>query len=78
MWNELWERHKGRLTGVAAGLFLSIIYLISGFWDMLIVAFIVSIGLYVGSRFDAGRLGADAEEWLGKIGRLADRWKWFR
>jgi len=78
MWNELWERHRGLLIGVASGLFLGIIYLISGFWDMLIVAFIVSIGVYVGCRFDAGRLSLNADEWLDKLSRLADRWKWFR
>jgi uncharacterized membrane protein len=78
MWNELWERYKGRLTGVAAGLFLAVVYLISGFWDMLIVAFIVAVCAYAGSRFDAGGLRLNASEWLDRIGRLADRWKWFR
>ncbi|GAA3405456.1 DUF2273 domain-containing protein [Paenibacillus hodogayensis] len=78
MWNELWERHKGRLIGIASGLFLGIIYLISGFWDMLIFAFIVSICAYLGSKFDAGRLRLNADEWMEKLSRLADRWKWFR
>ncbi|PYI55052.1 DUF2273 domain-containing protein [Paenibacillus flagellatus] len=78
MWNELWERHKGRLIGVASGLLLGIIYLISGFWDMLIFAFIVAVCFYAGGKFDAGRFRLNADEWLGKISRLADRWKWFR
>lgn len=78
MWNELWVRHKGRLIGVASGLLLGIIYLISGFWDMLIFAFIVAIGAYAGTRFDSGGLRVNAEEWISRISRLADRWKWFR
>ncbi|TMV51400.1 DUF2273 domain-containing protein [Paenibacillus mesophilus] len=78
MWNELWERHKGRLIGVASGLFLGIIYLIFGFWDMLIVAFIISVCTYIGGKFDTDGMRFDADEWLGKLSRLADRWKWFR
>lgn len=78
MWNELWERHKGRLIGVASGLFLGIIYLISGFWDMLIVAFLVAVCTYAGNRFDAGKLKLNPDEWTDRLSRLADRWKWFR
>ncbi|RKN84696.1 DUF2273 domain-containing protein [Paenibacillus ginsengarvi] len=78
MWNELWERHRGLMTGAASGLFLGIVYLISGFWDMLIVAFIIAVCAYAGSRFDAGKLRLNADEWLDKVSKLADRWKWFR
>ncbi|MDF2723075.1 MAG: hypothetical protein K0Q59_2750 [Paenibacillus sp.] len=80
MWNELWGRHKGRLIGLAAGLFLSIIYLISGFWDMLIVAFIMGLCTYVGGKLESGAGGnrLHPDEWTEKISRLADRWRWFR
>jgi uncharacterized membrane protein len=80
MWNELWERYKGRLIGVASGLFLAIIYLFSGFWDMLIVAFIMSVCVYIGGRLDEGEFRLDLDEWIRKTAdRLnSDRWKWFR
>jgi uncharacterized membrane protein len=52
MWNELWEHHRGKVVGVAAGVFLGFIYLIFGFWDMLIFAFIVTVGFYIGSKLD--------------------------
>ncbi|MEF3301929.1 DUF2273 domain-containing protein [Paenibacillus sp. GYB003] len=78
MWNELWDKRKGLLIGVASGLFLGIVYLISGFWDMLIVAFIISVCAYAGGKYDAGKLRLTADEWLERASRLADRWKWFR
>lgn len=78
MWNELWERHKGRLIGVASGLFLGIIYLFFGFWDMLIVAFIIAVCAYAGGKYDADGFRFNADEWLSKLSRLADRWRWFR
>lgn len=78
MWNELWNRHRGRLIGVASGLFLGIIYLFFGFWDMLIVAFLVMVCAYAGGRFDSPGFRWDTDEWLGKLSRLADRWRWFR
>jgi uncharacterized membrane protein len=52
MWNELWEHHRGKVVGVTAGLFLGFIYLFFGFWDMLIFAFIVTVGFYIGSKLD--------------------------
>lgn len=76
MWNELWERHRGRLIGAASGLFFGLIYLIWGFWDMLIVAFIISICTYAGGKLEKGGTAAiRPDEWLE---RLSDRWKWFR
>ncbi|MHA7962796.1 DUF2273 domain-containing protein [Paenibacillus sp. CAU 1782] len=41
MWREFWNAYWRRLTGVAAGIGLSIVYLAFGFWDMLFVALIV-------------------------------------
>lgn len=78
MWNELWERYRGRLIGLAAGLFLGIIYLFSGFWDMLIVAFIMTVCTYLGGKIEAGGIRINTDEWADKLSRLADRWKWFR
>jgi uncharacterized membrane protein len=52
MWNELWEHHRGKCIGAAAGVGLGFIYLICGFWDMLIFAFIVVVGYYIGTKLD--------------------------
>jgi uncharacterized membrane protein len=75
MWQELWEQHKGKLAGVIGGLFLSFVYLLSGFWDMLIVAFIIGIGYLIGKRADEHRLGLMVEEFLAW---LNERWRPFR
>jgi uncharacterized membrane protein len=75
MWRELWEFHKGKCAGLIAGVVLGIIYLVVGFWDMLIFAFIVFIGYYVGKRLDQGLPFPDvAELWR----RLSERWRMFR
>jgi uncharacterized membrane protein len=52
MWNEVWKQHKGKVIGAGAGLFLGFIYLFFGFWDMLIFAFIVTVGCYIGGKLD--------------------------
>ncbi|MDQ0058289.1 DUF2273 domain-containing protein [Paenibacillus harenae] len=50
VWRELWAAYWKRIIGAAAGLLLGIIYLISGFWDMLIVGFLVAIGYWIGKH----------------------------
>lgn len=75
MWMELWENHKGKILGAAFGFFLGILYLIVGFWDMLIFAFIVFIGYYMGKKLDQGERLIHVEvlwRWL------SERWKMFR
>jgi uncharacterized membrane protein len=75
MWNELWEQHRGKLIGAAAGVFLGFIYLICGFWDMLIFAFIVVIGYYIGSKLDRKESILPVED----IWRyLTQKWRMFR
>ncbi|WJH34290.1 DUF2273 domain-containing protein [Paenibacillus aurantius] len=75
MWRELWEKHTGKCIGAACGVFLGFVYLIWGFWDMLIFAFITYIGYYVGKKLDSREplFGAD-ELWQ----RLMERWRMFR
>jgi uncharacterized membrane protein len=74
MWKYLWESHRGKLLGAAFGFFLGLLYLIVGFWDMLIFAFIVFIGYYMGKKLDQGeRLQVD-----GLWRWLSERWKMFR
>lgn len=75
MWMELWENHKGKILGAAFGFFLGILYLTVGFWDMLIFAFIVFIGYYMGKKRDQGERLIHIEvlwRWL------SERWKMFR
>jgi len=75
MWNELWERHRGKTIGVLAGVFFGFLYLIVGFWDTLIFAFIVTVGYYIGNK-------ADKKEDIVRIQNILDylsqKWKMFR
>ncbi|WP_081758955.1 DUF2273 domain-containing protein, partial [Paenibacillus graminis] len=49
-WKAIWESHGGRIAGVTFGVVLGLIYLISGFWDMLFFALVVFIGYTLGQR----------------------------
>lgn len=75
MWKELWEHHRGKLLGAAFGFFLGLLYLIVGFWDMLIFAFIVFIGYYMGKKLDQGERLLQVD---GLWRWLSERWKMFR
>jgi uncharacterized membrane protein len=75
MWNEWLYKHKGKIIGVLSGIFFGFIYLIWGFWDMLIFAFIVYIAYYIGKRMDHKEPTERVEQlwhWL------TDRWRMFR
>ncbi|MZQ84285.1 DUF2273 domain-containing protein [Paenibacillus sp. 5J-6] len=75
MWNELWESHRGKVIGVAAGIFFGFIYLFFGFWDMLIFAFIVLVGFYIGNKLDR----KESFVMLEDIWRyLTQKWRMFR
>lgn len=76
MWNELWERHSGKLLGIAGGIFLGFIYLFAGFWDMLIFAFIVYIGYHIGRKLDRKESLLEDVEQLWRW--LTERWRMFR
>jgi uncharacterized membrane protein len=75
MWNELWEQHKGKLSGLIGGVLLSLVYLFFGFWDMLITGFIVGVGFLVGKQADERKLGFVFEEMLSW---LNERWRLFK
>lgn len=75
MWNDLWEHHRGKIIGVAGGIFLGIIYLISGFWDMLVFLLLMLIGYYIGNKMDRGE---PWDEWSRLYRWLTDRWNLFR
>lgn len=72
---QIWEKHRGKCLGAAYGFFLGILYLIVGFWDMLIFAFIVYIGYYMGKKRDDGERLFD---WAGLWRWLSERWNLFR
>ncbi|OMF34256.1 hypothetical protein BK133_13135 [Paenibacillus sp. FSL H8-0548] len=48
MWTEFWAIYGKRAAGAAIGLFFGFLYLFVGFWDMLFVALLVSIGYWIG------------------------------
>lgn len=76
-WKEVWESHGGRIAGVAFGILLGLIYLISGFWDMLFFALVVFIGYTLGKRKD-DRVQAPLLPWQDLLARLSDRWRLFK
>jgi uncharacterized membrane protein len=75
MWIQIWNEQRGRIIGSVGGLFLAIVYLISGFWDMLIVAFIVYIGYSIGKKIDQHEALFDIDAWFKWLG---ERWRLFR
>lgn len=52
LWNEIKERHFGKLVGVVAGLIFGSLILIFGFWRTLFVTLLAIAGFVIGKRFD--------------------------
>lgn len=74
-WKELWDHHQGACIGTLSGIVLGFLYLIVGFWDMLIFAFIVFIGYYMGKKLDRGERLFNVENlWRW----LSEKWSLFR
>ncbi|MDN8587914.1 hypothetical protein B2I21_23095 [Chryseobacterium mucoviscidosis] len=76
LWREIWDSHRGRITGIIAGIFFGFLYVWIGFWDMLFFALLVFIGYTLGRRSDS-KLGSfipwrEWGQWLG------DRWRPFK
>lgn len=75
MWQDIWDKHKGKCIGVAAGIFFGFIYLICGFWEMLVFLLLVMIGFYIGRKSDQGEAWLD----ISRLYRwLTERWNLFR
>ncbi|GIP32273.1 DUF2273 domain-containing protein [Paenibacillus sp. J2TS4] len=75
MFKQMLESRPGTVIGTLCGVILGILYLIVGFWDTLIFAFIVFIGYYVGKKIDFKEFRLQAEnlwQWL------SERWRMFR
>ncbi|KQY87664.1 MULTISPECIES: DUF2273 domain-containing protein [Paenibacillus] len=76
LWREIWDSHRGRVLGIAFGIFFGFLYVWIGFWDMLFFALLVFIGYTLGRRSDS-KLGSfipwrEWGQWLG------DRWRMFK
>jgi uncharacterized membrane protein len=75
MWNEIREKHKGKVLGILCGIFLSIIYIISGFWDMVMCAFLLLLSYYFGNKSDMNEPWFD----LSKLfSWLKEKWNIYR
>ena len=51
-YQELFERHRGKVIGVALGLAFGWFAIVYGFWKAIFVALCVAVGYYVGKRID--------------------------
>jgi hypothetical protein len=51
MWLKLWHEHRGSVAGLMIGLLLGFIYLLTGFWNMLVFAAIVFIAYFAGKHY---------------------------
>ncbi|WEK55601.1 MAG: DUF2273 domain-containing protein [Candidatus Cohnella colombiensis] len=76
MWKDWWAIYGGRCSGIAAGLFFGIIYLIVGFWDMLFCALLIGIGYWIGKQRDENR--GPILPWDRLTEWVTDRWPWSR
>ncbi|MDO7905163.1 DUF2273 domain-containing protein [Paenibacillus sp. JX-17] len=76
LWREIWDNYKGRIFGIAGGVFLGFIYLLYGFWDMLFFALVVFIGYTLGRRSDHKL--ASLFSWREWGNWLNDRWRPFK
>ncbi|OAB32729.1 hypothetical protein PMSD_17315 [Paenibacillus macquariensis subsp. defensor] len=76
LWKEMWGSHRGRIVGIMGGILFGIIYLISGFWDMLFFALVVFIGYTFGKRKDLQQGSffhlKETMQWL------SERWRPFK
>lgn len=76
MWKMWWDSYGGRTVGVAAGLLFGLIYLISGFWDMLFIALLTGVGFWIGKQKDEER--GPLVPWDRLTDWVTDRWPWSR
>lgn len=75
MWKEIWEGHRGKAIGTIAGIICGILYLFVGFWDMLIFAFIATVGYYIGNKIDKKE---EIVPFQDIINYISQKWKMFR
>jgi uncharacterized membrane protein len=76
LWKEMWGSHRGRIVGIASGILFGIIYLISGFWDMLFFALVVFVGYTFGKRKDLQQ--GSLFQYKEVVQWLSERWRPFK
>ncbi|CAM3423918.1 DUF2273 domain-containing protein [Hydrogenibacillus schlegelii] len=47
-----WQAHLGKILGTAYALLVSAVYLAFGAWRAFVVAVLVALGFWIGSRYD--------------------------
>lgn len=52
MFSKLWEKYPGTLIGLIIGILVGIIFLLAGFWKTVIFTVFVTLGLFIGKKFD--------------------------
>lgn len=75
LWEHLWERHRAKTLGTAAGILLGLIYLICGLWDMLIFVLIVYTCYNIGKRIERGDTPVPIQQFWRW---LMDKWRLLR
>ncbi|NPV28538.1 MAG: DUF2273 domain-containing protein [Firmicutes bacterium] len=61
IFEDLLERHRGKVLGVVLGLAVGLLIILFGFWKTVFVLLCVLIGYFLGRRFDEG--GGPGEWW---------------
>lgn len=49
---EMWEYHKGKITGVILGFIVGLLILIFGFFKALFLIFCCAVGYFIGKAID--------------------------
>jgi len=49
---KCWNEHPGKCLGTLFGVLLGLLYLLFGFWRMLVVALLILGGYYIGKKAD--------------------------
>lgn len=65
LWQELWARHSGKITGAALGLALGVLVKWVGLFWTLFIAATTGLGYTLGARLDDGTF--DASDWWDRI-----------
>jgi uncharacterized membrane protein len=52
MFLQLISRHKGKTTGITLGFLFGIFTVILGFWKTFFIALCITVGFFLGKRFD--------------------------
>ncbi|NLC63981.1 MAG: DUF2273 domain-containing protein [Thermoanaerobacterales bacterium] len=53
--HDAWQRHRGKILGIAIGFLIGLIIIAIGFFKALFVVFCAVIGYYIGTASDNGQ-----------------------